>query len=62
MILIDPVTGGRVETFTEEAEALLISRGFYPEVDAKADPKPKPKPKPKRAATTTRKRTTKKES
>jgi len=51
MILINPITGGEVETFTEEATKHLLSCGYAPKVDEQ--------PKPKR--TSTRKRTVKKE-
>ena len=52
MILIDPVTGGEVETFTDEATQSLMRHGYY----QKVSPDPEEKPKPKRTA---RKRTTK---
>lgn len=52
MILVNPQTGGDVETFTDEATAQLMAHGFY----QKAAPNPDEKPKPKR---TTRKRTAK---
>lgn len=51
MQLIDPITGGIVETATDEATQKLTSRGYVPYL-------PKPEEKPKRA---TRKRTSKKE-
>ena len=53
MILVNPITGGEVETFTDEATKHLISCGFRQKVDEQ------PQPKPKR--TSTRKRTVKKE-
>ena len=52
MILVNPLTGTEVETFTEEATAHLMANGFYQRVA----PNPEEKPKPKR---TTRKRTAK---
>ena len=52
MILVNPITGGEVETFTDEATQHLMRNGFY----QKAAPNPEEKPEPKR---TTRKRTTK---
>lgn len=48
MILIDPITNGEVETFTDELTARLLRQGFKPKEE---------KPKPKR--TTTRKTTKK---
>ena len=50
MKLQDPTTGGIVETFDDEATALLTRRGYVPVQEIK--------PKPKR---TTRKGATKKE-
>ena len=52
MILLNPITGGEGETFTDEATQHLMRNGFY----QKAAPNPDEKPKPKR---TTRKRTAK---
>ena len=52
MVLVNPLTGTEVETFTEEATASLMAAGFY----RKVSPNPDEKPKPKR---TTRKRAAK---
>ncbi|MBQ1450565.1 MAG: hypothetical protein IIZ12_06520 [Eggerthellaceae bacterium] len=52
MILVNPITGIEVESFTDEATQHLMRNGFY----QKAAPNPEEKPKPKR---TTRKRATK---
>lgn len=52
MLLIDPITGAEVETFTEKATQHLLRSGYY----QVAAPNPEEKPNPKR---TTRKRTTK---
>ncbi len=50
MLLVNPLTGVEVETFTEEATAHLMRQGFW----QKVNPKPEDKPKPRR--TTTRKK------
>jgi len=50
MILVNPITGGEVEAFTDEAIKHLTSNGFTPKLEIKEKPK-------KRA--TTRKRTVK---
>lgn len=52
MKLIDPITGGVIETFTDEATRFYTSHGYTPYLPEK------PAEQPKR---TTRKRTAKKE-
>ena len=44
MILVNPLTGTEVETFTEHATKHLMANGFY----QKVSPNPEEKPKPKR--------------
>lgn len=48
MILVNPQTGGEVETFTDEATEHLMRNGFY----QKVAPNPEEKPKPKRTRRT----------
>jgi len=50
-ILVNPYTGGEVETFTDEATERLIASGFY----QKVAPNPEEKPKPKRTRRTAKK-------
>lgn len=48
MLLVNPLTGTEVETFTSEATAHLKAHGYYEK--AKPDPAEKPKPKRTRRA------------
>ena len=43
MILVNPQTGGEVETFTDEATKHLMAHGFYQQVAQNPEEKPKPK-------------------
>ena len=51
MILVNPLTGTEIETFTDEATAHLIANGYW----QKVVPNPEEKPKPKRTRRTAKK-------
>lgn len=43
MILVDPLTGTEIETFTDEATQHFIANGYWQKVTPNPDEKPKPK-------------------